>query len=1086
MSKFVSGLKAKASNAASKLGGIKGKLAGMAIKNASFKNFIKTKLKIYLIFAGIGLVIIACIATLLESLFGNSSSAVYDEINSSSFRSTADSRALELYDKYGSYLGFSISEINQLANIGCESIKNNNDGYEAFTSKMGWMTDDRKSRVEELVKLAYDDSGNLKSDLSASNIASLEFYASSKEGKFLNSISVNDNVSMYTHVLRSEKYQFNDIKWMAYTHDNGASEVKKDGFTYNENLGLMYPTAGNLDVYEVMNWVSPYLMSSTIPYAYLSQSLYSSQSTTSMGTSLTDIYYQKEYGMSSDVGNFAYQVIKHGKSDIIINQYNLQSQDVTSSWEEYYDYNCSDKFKIVKETVTGKYYNKNGDYEEDNDELVSERYYLVVDSYVDGSNTHDDSNRGAFHNSRLNTETNEVETKKEKVVDKPNPTVSIQYKLASALAFDVYVTNSYDYKLYEDEDVENLTNANYESGVTSEELKRVSESTQSNHYTLEQLQSMTSDELKQIVENSNSKTESSSNVSGEVTQNTWDDGSKWVHQTETVEYQITGNSYTLEYGDTNYITRTWSDTLSSDPTTTRKVKLGLNDIVNFNKNTEKDPSRDTITADDFKTDSDSIAYYSSIVSSEDTSINVVDILDSNKKIFLNYMSGANAKYKYAGYTRSEYTVTKGNSLIKKEFDELANNNDGALPFVYGESFGYDTGAEEPSALGSSSGKRLLYEYIYDLEGTGTTKEEGGIKYYQVYTINGNRTVGHGLDLETSGKEGDLIELANRAGYSISTNEGDWIPADIVDQILDQEIENWYNVIVSHTQGLNLTEYQIHALTSRALNCGHNSYLAYETSPANGNINLERAVQTYWNAENDDFYEELFELYGGSEINSEQENEIINKSNNTHGLFTSYLAGPNNGGQLDNRRMSEWILFQTGYYGYHTNQKKFYGGSGGTILECAEYIHKYMEDNNYNYCVYGGNSYEECAAFGRSHFLSSTFAKSQEDNHPQTCCATFVSWVLQDAGYMTEEEHNRYGCNGALNIARFLENQKGWTRISDVSQLEPGDVMVYNYGHVQIYAGDNTYYNAGSGESIRRDSPYNGGAPNCDYGLRAPN
>lgn len=1083
MSNFASNLKAKASNAVSKIGGIKGKLASLAIKNANLKDIIKRKIKMYLIgVVGIFL-LVACITLLLESIFGNTSSAATYKISSAEFRSKADSRALELYDKYGSCLGFTISQIDEISNEACEAIKSNNDGYTAYTSKSGQLLNEKKEKISEIVKDAYDENGNLKSQLSPFNIATLEFYKTSKDGKFTNAISDNDNLTIYTHILRSEKYQFNNIKWMAYTHSGGASEVDSNGFTYNEELGLMYPIAGNPDVYKFMELVSPYLMSSTIPSAYLSQSLYSSQTKTSMGASITDEYYKDQLGMTSNVGDFAYQVIKHAKSNITINQYNLQTQSVTSSWEEYNDYKCKDSFKIIKETTVGKYYDSNGNYVPGHDSTPVTTYKLVVESYVDGSNKHDDENKGDFHNSRLNEETQQIENKRETVVNKPTPIVSTQYKLSNALAFDVNVTNSYDYKTYKDEDVENLENANNESGITPEELKRISSSSSTNHYTLEQLQSMSSDELGNLV-NSLTHTNSSSLPGSTVNLNTWEDGTKWNSVTTREEITLLGNEYNLEYGNTNYITRTWSDSVSSDPTSSKKVKLGISNLVEFNKNSSKDPSKDTISSDDIKSDTDCLAYYTSLTKKDGTALNIVDILDSNPKIYRNYMSGSNSRYKYGGYTRAEYTVSKGNALIEDEFQKLADKNNNSLPFVYGESFGFDTGAEEPSnSMGSSSGKRLMYEYIYQLEGTGTMKEENGIKYYQIYTINGNRTVGHGLDLETSGRESDLIELASRAGYTITTEAGAWIPADIADAILDEEIEHWYSVVISKTSGLDLTEYQIYALTSRAINCGYNVTLPYKTSPANGNIDFTNAYNTYWHLDTDDKFEQLSEKFGASDVTSDQENEIYASVDYNHGLYSSYMAGPNNGGQLENRRKSEWVLFQTGYFGYNTNIKRFYSESGGSIVECAEYVHAYMEENNYTYCVYGGNSYEECGTFGKGHGLDPTFEESKT-KHQNTCCATFVSWVLQEAGYMTAEEHVQYNGNGALSLARFLENQKGWTRV-DASQMEAGDVMVYNYGHVQLYAGDGTTYNAGSGEAIRKDSPYKGyNTP--DYALRAPN
>ena len=154
-----------------------------------------------------------------------------------------------------------------------------------------------------------------------------------------------------------------------------------------------------------------------------------------------------------------------------------------------------------------------------------------------------------------------------------------------------------------------------------------------------------------------------------------------------------------------------------------------------------------------------------------------------------------------------------------------------------------------------------------------------------------------------------------------------------------------------------------------------------------------------------------------------------------------------------------------------------GSSGERIVAKAEEIHQYMEDNKYTYCVYGGNSYEECGSYGKGHGLNTTFEESKTGYH-NTCCATYVSWVLQETGHISRAEHS----NGADTLANTLKN-KGWTKVP-ANQLQPGDVMVFS-GHVQIYGDNAEIYNAGSGRSIRGDVTQNSVRKNCNYGLRAP-
>ena len=43
-------------------------------------------------------------------------------------------------------------------------------------------------------------------------------------------------------------------------------------------------------------------------------------------------------------------------------------------------------------------------------------------------------------------------------------------------------------------------------------------------------------------------------------------------------------------------------------------------------------------------------------------------------------------------------------------------------------------------------------------------------------------------------------------------------------------------------------------------------------------------------------------------------------------------------------------------------------SGGLIIQYAKMIHEYMEQNNYTYCVYDNNEYEECGQYGKKRMV----------------------------------------------------------------------------------------------------------------------
>lgn len=137
-------------------------------------------------------------------------------------------------------------------------------------------------------------------------------------------------------------------------------------------------------------------------------------------------------------------------------------------------------------------------------------------------------------------------------------------------------------------------------------------------------------------------------------------------------------------------------------------------------------------------------------------------------------------------------------------------------------------------------------------------------------------------------------------------------------------------------------------------------------------------------------------------------------------------------------------------------------AAGDILKAADQVHR--DEMTWTYSIGGDLRWNDIEA-------------SLNNPNKVTCCATFVSCALYVAGCFTAEEFNKEcGYNSAQGLYDFLE-KKGWTRINSYSELQAGDV-VWLYGisaHVQLYAGDGTWYNAGSTGAIQRPSPYSDNA-----------
>lgn len=296
--------------------------------------------------------------------------------------------------------------------------------------------------------------------------------------------------------------------------------------------------------------------------------------------------------------------------------------------------------------------------------------------------------------------------------------------------------------------------------------------------------------------------------------------------------------------------------------------------------------------------------------------------------------------------------------------------------------------------------------------------------------------------------------------------GEEVDKEFVDNLTDKTINELYNNIVSVTTGLNLTEYQLIAMTSRAYNCGVNG----ATYTRNGKT-FKEAYSEYWNQEEDDLYEAKNK---DADFNHKLYTTYMNEPTTSEG---EYLPG------LERRRKAEWTLFQTGYF----DVLNVWYEEKGKIVEIADEMAKIMSNEGWTYCVGGCNSYEECGKFGKSHCLNNTFEQARNGSKT-TCCATFVSWVLQEAGYLTDSEHT----NSSTALYKCLKTSKGFIEIKNISELQPGDILFYDYNsnmvdgldHVEIYAGDGKSYSAGSGNCIRGNVPkvWNGW---MSYAFRAP-
>lgn len=166
--------------------------------------------------------------------------------------------------------------------------------------------------------------------------------------------------------------------------------------------------------------------------------------------------------------------------------------------------------------------------------------------------------------------------------------------------------------------------------------------------------------------------------------------------------------------------------------------------------------------------------------------------------------------------------------------------------------------------------------------------------------------------------------------------------------------------------------------------------------------------------------------------------------------------------------------------FTSNSSNIASGNVKALLDSAEKIAKYMQKNGYTYDWSG---------------LTTRY----DEGSPYSCCATYVSWCLQDAGFIEDSQHydNVYGDNLTRDctpntvptdgVWSLVYNNPKWKQIiaQDESDMKPGDITIYKTGksHTNIYAGDGQYWDAGlsdTGAFVGTTKPHSMDGYTCSY------
>lgn len=776
--------------------------------------------------------------------------------------SEQDKKALAQYNSTDSLLGFSTDQLSKI--------------YQG-------MLDDNSTLTRYL-----KESGNKK-------VGEHNFTAALLAGDYNTAFSVNAKRTLYEHILRTEKYNFNAINWKQQGHNSEARDMSTSVLVDRE---LVVPSGTDEEqLAMLMDLTSPFLLTNNIPFGMLSGLVMNSTSNSA----------NEEAGFSE---KFVYEVLKESLTKMTVYKYTVSSVKVNTAYEEY----------------TKVKFNQNLTVKLDDGKL---KIVSASNPVPEGEGEQVKTNEERYQNDTTNTED--------------------YWYVTHAKTFDNEITNEFEFESYSEDDYNNLKNPDSNTLVATEAIDRV----QGKRYVAGEeylnFESYFNTHLDDWV------TLLSGGTVQMTVSYTQESGQKKYYEKEWKDKLQSKKSEVraLTYSDVinyNTVNDTEFSKYETDKTLVDKDDIENDeDIKIYEKYQEEDKQNGLygLTMIDILNSNPGV-YNKYLASSKSryskyTGVSRIRVKEGYRQIktMLDVLADKNAegeeKDSKASDAKKKVPFVYGSSL---GYEVVTIN--------YGGSSG--------SYL---TGMALLKAYLRSREGHEGLADENGnplpstaidqAKFYKVGLVwNGSkytRTVGYGVDLDYSGYEPVIMEAMGR---TTQFEAGELIPVEIVDKCEEDEISKAIDAVHAEFGEHDLKEYQVHALVSRYYNCGCAGWKAGRE--AGNNLPIVQNYEQYWKEEEDDQYEALYEQY---KDNPENSSEIISHVDYSHGLYTNIMQWPTNDGILVTRRQSEWILFTLGYYDslqkFYTNSITpggidLYNSDGSVNLEkCAELTNWFVDN-----------------------------------------------------------------------------------------------------------------------------------------------
>lgn len=481
-------------------------------------NRLPIKIKLIIIAIVLIIFLIVVVAALLMSMISETTNVASENVdNFMASASDLDKDAKELFEDKSSLISLKISDINKMYNK---------------------LVVDNKGGSETQVLMRYE--------IGDKNVNDAE-----KEKRI---VKVEDKIPLYKHILMTEKYNFNLIKWQKYTHSNSTAGEKVANFVEDKEKGLQYPDDSKFEngsanpsptkLEKFIDLTLPYLQTWYIPLAMSNASILS-------GTEED----------SSRAPQFSYNIIKEAYSNVVVNWYELKTHTLVTRYHTYDKVNKHDEITGI-EVIETEYNN--------GDKSYTFNSYGQKTTHRDSVTKIDTSTENGLAGGTKNP-------MKEDFI-RQNDEYKSNFYIKEADVFDAKIVNSFNYQVYSESDAANRRNPKSRS-ESSATYTRAADNSE-NKYSEGAITVSGNGTPYVSGSNANVKIVSSYSTAGVY------DPTNSVKQRVVYKYDMTLPGYTdYENGLEHTVTRIWKDELSQSGSETSDYTI--DDLIIYNQSDDR-------------------------------------------------------------------------------------------------------------------------------------------------------------------------------------------------------------------------------------------------------------------------------------------------------------------------------------------------------------------------------------------------------------------------------------------------------------------------------------------------------------------